>query len=504
MAVYRFYLAQLNRRILLLSGFLFLFWLEHSFFSVIPETTGWLQFIILRVTNFLSFLAWPFFYLMVAQLLLNRFLLYRYDGEVRPFSFSYELVGFFKKYYLNVVLVGLIISLLTQANSVSEVGLNEWAQDSGVNPAEKVLLIAINLLTFANIVAAFDGSSGLIGLTLVLCYFIFAFISEAMGDRDNRYAPGAQRSSNTASHNQWIRLLKSGNKSNWFYLGAAAFTVFALLLFRHTLPLYLAIILIVLPLLFILVKHAVSYLLYGWDQVFNINDSKRVQGMEYTSAVSWRESEAFQQAWANAQLQPLFRFTFKKEGLWPLPLRVAYVAAIELIIAYITLAMLGGFLFGFNSPYFELVTGLQLIGMFSQVWASAPLLVKLVLILFVAWRLFTRLKQFAFQFKHSSLNIDIDRFSTFPKFVYILVVEVILFGLVLALSGAVMFDFNPNFIALVTSFSFVQVLSVIYINSTFVWKSILAAYLGWRCLVRIGRFKFGLFDILGKFITVDD
>lgn len=181
-----------------------------------------------------------------------------------------------------------------------------------------------------------------------------------------------------------------------------------------------------------------------------------------------------------------------------------YVIAVELIIAYIGLVLLGGFLFGFDSAFVELVTGLQLITMLSQVWASAPLLVKLALLLFSAWRIFSRLKQFAFQLKYSSLNIDLDTLSTFPKFAFILVVELLLFCMVLALSGAVMFDFNPSFIALVKSFNFVQVIAVIYANASFIWKSLLTGYLGWRCLVRIGRFKFGLFDILGKFITVDD
>ncbi|RUO43979.1 hypothetical protein CWE15_02005 [Aliidiomarina taiwanensis] len=504
MDVYRLYLAHLNRRILLVCGVLFFFWIENHYVSLIPETTGWLQFLSIRITDFLSFLAWPFFLLAVVQLLLNRFMLYVYDGEVRPEHFSYELTGFFKKYYLNIVLVGLVISLLTQVSHVSELGFSEWAQGSGVSPAEKVLLILVNLLTFANIVAAFEGSSVLAGLTFVLCYFIFAFCSEAIGDRDKRFAPGASRSSKAETQNVWIRQIKPGAKSPAYYVAVVVFSALTFTLFKHTLPLYLAIILIVLPLLFVLVKHAASYVLYGWDQVFNINDHQGEQTIEYPSAASWRHSEAFQQTWAHAQLQPLFRFTFNKEHLWPLPLRIAYVAAVELIIAFIGLTLLGGFLLGFNSPFFELVTGLQLVGMLSQVWASAPLVVKLGVVLFATWRTFTRLKQFAFQFKHSSLNIDIERFGTFPKFLYIVIVEAVLFGVVLALSGTVMFDFNPNFTALVTSFQWAQVVTVIYVNANLLWKSALAAYLGWRCLVRIGRFKFGLFDIIGKFITVDD
>src|SRR5690554_5427218 len=178
MDVYRSYLAQLNRRILLASVFFFVFWLEHSFLSVIPETTGWLQFIIVRVTSFLSFLAWPFFFLAVIQLLINRFMLYGYDGEVRPKSFSYELTGFFKKYYLNIVMVGLVLSLIIHIGSVSDMGLSEWAKDTGVTPFEKALLIVVNLFTLHTIVSSFESSGPLVGLSLVLCYFVFAFLSE--------------------------------------------------------------------------------------------------------------------------------------------------------------------------------------------------------------------------------------------------------------------------------------------------------------------------------------
>lgn len=109
-----------------------------------------------------------------------------------------------------------MISLLTHIGNVSDVGFSEWAKDAGVTPFEKALLIVVNLFTLHNIVTSFEGSGPLVGLSLVFCYFVFAFLSEWLGDRDDRFAPGSKRSKHIEAHNVWLRKLKSGEKAMLF------------------------------------------------------------------------------------------------------------------------------------------------------------------------------------------------------------------------------------------------------------------------------------------------
>ncbi|WP_157957797.1 hypothetical protein [Aliidiomarina celeris] len=502
---YQLYMRHLNRRMLAIAIILFVFWIEHLYWPFIPQTSGVLNYVVGRISEFLALMAWPYFLIMFVQLMLNRFFFYGLDGEVRAATFSYEIRGFFQRAYLYSAFLFAAIIVLRTANAISEVGFEAW-QAQLTNP----LFVHITVLVVRAFTLGLSQSDAtllstfLFGLGFVALYFALSvMVHLPLGDRDKRAAPGQENSKFEEPHNSWIRSCKE-NQRWWLIIGLVFATLFAFWTFLALDKFAIFIIIVASSALVVIFKHVFSYIHYGWNKVFNVHDLEPVERTSYYSAADWLESDAYNREWKHRKPSSLFRFSFRKENLWPLPLRLAYVIAIELVFIFIILAVLGILSFGTNSPFYERVTELNLSAMAQAVWASSGLIIKILLALYGAWRLFIRLRQFSFQLKYSALNFDIDRFGSLPKFIFILVTELLLFALVLAIAGTLMFDFHKAYLNMVFSFDLLNMLKAVYEGSGFMWKAILGGYLGWRALVRIGNFRLGLFDLLGNFIPSDD
>lgn len=508
MEYYRRYLQQLNKRLLTISIVLLFFWFEHNFYPLFPETKSLLQYVVARITAFLAFAAWPFLLISIGQILLNRFVYYSYDGEVRPQTFSFEISSFLKHSYLYTVAVLLLIYFGQFFSSLVDLGYQGYAEQLRYSPISHAVVLLVRGFTLNLGINTFTFFESLVlGLTIVLLYVgqsIIAF--EPMGVRDKRALPGNQRSSFKETHNVLINRLHKGHLGTYTYwlvvvgvlLGYIVGVVFS---YRAgaSAP---AISMFILPLLGYLLHLALRYIHYGWDKVFNLKDTAPCRRYAYEDREEWLDSSDFRQLWRNYQPSSLFRFQFKKEHLWPMPLRLAYVGVIELVFAFLLLAFIGLWQQGMDSEFYDMAASLQLFNMFTAVWAESGIFVRLGLGLYALWRLFARLRQFAFQLRYSGL--DMDKFGTLPKFIYAVVLESVFFIVVLSIAGLIMFSFHEAFVRLVLSFDILTMIQVIYANSSWTWKAILGGYLGWRALVRIGRFRIGLFDLLGNWLPDDD
>lgn len=506
MEYYGAYLRQLNRRLLAINIVLLFFWFEHNYYSLLPETSGLLQYSVSRVSAFLAFAAWPFLLLSVGQILLNRFVYYGYDGEVRPKTFSFELTSFLKHTYLYAVAIGLLINFARYFSTWGELGYQGFAEQLGYSPVTQAVVLLIRVLTLNIDLETFTFMETLlVACTIMVLYVAQSiFVFEPLGVRDRRALPGTQRSKFKETHNALIHHLKAKGFGPRTYAMTAVVLVPAVMLGLFLTVQPPVLILFLFPVIGYLLHLALRYLHYGWDKVFNIRETYACERAVYDSREEWMDSSEFDDVWRDRRSTSLFRFQFSKENLWPMPLRVAYVGLIELVFLFVVLAGVGLLQQGTDSAFYDLVTSLKLTEMFAAVWATSGIVIKAGIVFYLVWRVFVRLRQFAFQLRYSSLNFDVNKYGTLPKFVIALLLETLFFVVVLTTAGLIMFSFHEAFVQLIFSFDIVTMLQVVYANSSWTWKAILGGYLGWRALVRIGRFKFGLFDILGGWIPNDD
>lgn len=426
---YRCYLRHLNRRMLAVVLVLFVFWFEKLYFSFIPEATGLLQHMSSRITGLLAFLAWPALFMTITQLLLNRFLFFSHNGEVRQLTFTYEIKGFFKRTYLYTAFMFLLIGCAVNVYWLASLGMAGWEQKISSPLYIYIPMILTNVFTLTiNFEQMTLGTSILAGLYVMLLYFAHSLaIFEPLGDRDNRTAPGAQRSAFAEPHNLWIRMLrgKQGFSSTFFYvlpflvlLGLVISTQYIHASANFEAFYGTALMLLLYPIAFVIIKLVWSYVVYGWNKVFNVSDDRPVARSRYYSAAEWQASNAFTEEW--------------QENI--------------------------------------------------ETVAVAP-----------------RVKP-----KATGLSHTLSKFGSVSSILFALVVESLMFVGVLSIAGLIMFNFNAQFVALIFSFDLIKLVEVIYVNSGLFWKVVLGSYLGWRSLIRIGRFKFGLFDVLGKTILNND
>lgn len=74
--------------------------------------------------------------------------------------------------------------------------------------------------------------------------------------------------------------------------------------------------------------------------------------------------------------------------------------------------------------------------------------------------------------------------------------------LVLFLVGLIVVSDKSALYAAFTGLDFAQLVKVVYANASWYWKTVVASYIGWRFLVRIGKFKLGFFDLLDTLMPV--
>lgn len=75
-------------------------------------------------------------------------------------------------------------------------------------------------------------------------------------------------------------------------------------------------------------------------------------------------------------------------------------------------------------------------------------------------------------------------------------IEFLFLVLVLFLVGLIVVTDKSALYAAFKGLDFAQLVKVVYANASWYWRTIVASYIGWRFLVRIGKFKLGFFDLL--------
>lgn len=417
MEVYRRHMRQLNRRLLLITALLLVFWLEFSVFQLRPEFTGMLEFVVERGIKTLAFWAWPMLFFMFFQPIVNKFFFLNYEGEVTPTTFKFETRFFFAVFFLYTAIGLFIVAAATSAFGIMSLGWAAYTESLQFSFHIHIMIQFVRAFTLpAGVVASENIQSPLfmmIGtLFLLLGYALYSFVLVASKGRPDKFIKYNRTQQQYEAHNAYfIRAIDFLNrtlniKSATKLLVVLFFVLLVIAIFVPALNtsqivrLFWASVLH--SALFLALRACYRFLKFWWDKIFAVQDYEHTKPMFYSSKDLWLNNTAARDIWVPHYKPPTMDSNAssasrpQRSSGWKMPklLSIPWIVAVEVTLFFIVLAVVGGFAFSYHPVYVEMIKSLNAVAMVKAIYQNTGFFWHAVFALYVAWRLFHRFGRF--------------------------------------------------------------------------------------------------------------